>query len=124
MSPICRQGRLAGLSNVCRTALVIALVTLSAGLAAAEPSREIPGPELERLMVKVKAEHPDARILKVEREAEGGGPDVYEVKLLRPDGQVLKLYFDAATLAPVAQSSLDEGAPERRRLRERRRGHW
>ncbi len=104
--------------------LLVAIVALSAGSLAAEPSRSIPGPELEKLMVKVKAEHPEARILKVEREAEGGGAEVYEVKLLRPDGQVLKLYFDVGTLAPLAQSDLDDGTPERRRVRERRRGNW
>lgn len=110
--------------NAGRIALAVALATLIVGMAAAEPSISISGPELEKLMLKVKAEHPEARILKVEREANGGGPEVYEIKLLRPDGQVLKLYFDVVTLAPVAQSDHDGGTPQRRRLRERRREHW
>lgn len=124
MSPNCRLGRLTRRGKAGRSVLVVALVAMCAGAAAAGPSRSITGAELEKLMVKVKAEHAEARILKVEREAEGGGPELYEVKLLRPDGQVLKLYFDVESLAPVARGGLDDGAAERRRLRERGHGRW
>jgi uncharacterized membrane protein YkoI len=82
--------------------------------------------EIEQVMSKVKAQHPGASILKIEREREErlGDREIYEVKLLRPDGQVLKLYYDGATLAPIAHRADDDDSGEQHRRRERRRGHW
>ena len=55
---------------------------------------------LERLIERIQREFP-GRILRVEVEYEShGGPPawVYEVKMLTPDGQVLKLEFDAGSM--------------------------
>ena len=55
---------------------------------------------LERLIERIQEEFP-GRILRVEVEYEshGGSPAwVYEVKMLTPDGHVLKLEFDAGSM--------------------------
>ena len=104
--------------------LVLAVVGMgwwaAASLAGAQVS--IAPADLERLLAAVKAQYPEASVLKVEREpAEGQRGDLYEVKVLRPDGQVLKLYFDTTSLAPVVSRNEDD---EHHRRREGRRGHW
>lgn len=109
--------------------VVVAAAAIGVASASARADREIPiaSAEFEQLLAKVRAEHPDASILKVERERSESNAkaEVYEVKLLRPDGQVLKLYYDAATLAPVIRSGDDDDERgKRHRHRERRRDHW
>lgn len=114
------------LSRAARVVVVTAALAVATAPANADRPIPLTSADIEQLLSKVKAEHPNASILKVERErSEGGGKgEVYEVKLLRPDGQVLKLYYDAATLAPVAHHANDDERGEHRRQRERRRGHW
>lgn len=55
---------------------------------------------LEKLIERIRRDYP-GRILKVgiEHESHGGVPTwVYEVKILTPDGHVLKLEFDAGSM--------------------------
>jgi uncharacterized membrane protein YkoI len=56
---------------------------------------------LAELLARVEAEHP-GEVLEVELEDEHGRL-VYEIKLLRPGGRLAKLYFDAASGAPVTR---------------------
>lgn len=110
----------------CLAMMVAALgFAAPAGPALADRPIAMTSADVEKLLAKVKDEHPGASILKIEREKHNGGSttDVYEVKLLRADGQVLKLYYDAATLAPM-QGIDDDDKSELHRRRERRRGHW
>ena len=124
MKLFCGGRRSAMSARLAVPALVMAAVVALGGAALAD-GKKVPPADLERLLSAVKAQHPQASILKVEREAaEGNRGEVYEVKLLRPDGQVLKLYFDAATMAPVSHADEGEESPEHRRRRERHRGHW
>lgn len=51
------------------------------------------------LLQRVEARHPGARVLKVELEREEEGePMIYEVKVLTPEGVVVKLEFRASDL--------------------------
>lgn len=77
--------------------------------AALEAGRVLP---LDTLLDRLAREHP-GRLLEVELEEEGGRL-VYEVKLLQPDGRLLKLELDAAT---------GEVVERRMRADERGRGH-
>ena len=69
---------------------------------------------LDRLLARLRAEFP-GRVLKVELEYEDddGAGWIYEIKLLTPQGHVLKLDYDARTL---------ELRELKGRTRERRRG--
>lgn len=117
--------QLRSLRCAARVAVAVVGVTWGAAACLADGKVNIPAADLERLLSTVKAQHPEASVLKVEREpAEGRRGDLYEVKLLRPDGQVLKLYFDATSLAPVLTHDEDDDGAEQHRRRERRRGHW
>lgn len=113
------------LAWVARAAAATAGIVVMAGPVWAERRLEITAAGLEQLLSKVKAEHPNASILKIEHELpEGDGKTaMYEIKLLRRDGQILKLYYDAATLEPVMRGETADGGEHRRR-RERRRGNW
>lgn len=80
---------------------------------------------MDRVLAKVKAEHPHARILKAEllpAEEDSGRDWFYEVKLFPPDGRILKLVYNARTLALVERIGGGDG-PHRRRLRLRRGWH-
>lgn len=95
-----------------RTALASCLIAVlawarPAGAVEAPPAAETPPAALassDGLMAKVKAEHPDAQILKIEllRGEQADLPEwIYEVKLFPPDGRILRLTYDARTLALV-----------------------
>ena len=56
---------------------------------------------LAELLARVGAEHPGAEVLEVELEEEHGRL-VYKIKLLRPDGLLAELLYDATTGEPVA----------------------
>jgi uncharacterized membrane protein YkoI len=86
---------------------------LATAAAAAEPLSTRPA-ALEQLLSKVKAQHPNASILRVERERYGE-TEVYEMKLLGPDGQVLKLAYDTTSLAPIAYRTDGVAGQPRRR---------
>lgn len=76
----------------------------------------------DRLLAKIKAEHPDTTILKAEmrsRDLEGRQP-VYEVKLLPADGRITRLTLDARTLEVLEHAQ----AGPARQGRTRRRGNW
>ena len=113
------------LARVARAGAVLAAILITAGPVNADRAISMSEAGLEQLLSKVKAEYPNASILKVEHERSDGDrkTGVYEVKLLRRDGQILKLYFDAATLEPVMRGDTADGGEHRRR-RERRRGNW
>jgi hypothetical protein len=87
-----------------RLLLTIALAAGAVGTAAAvDGSREPNPPGLDALLLRIKAEYPDARILKVElmqEDAAGESAPVYRVKLFSPDGRIRRLTFDVHTLAP------------------------
>lgn len=56
------------------------------------------------VLAKVKAEHPDGVVLKIEllRPENAELPEwIYEVKLFPPDGRILRLTYDAKTLAHI-----------------------
>lgn len=65
--------------------------------AAREAGRILP---LAELLARVLPGQP-GEVLEVELEEEHGRL-VYEIKLLRPDGRLVELYYDAASGAPVA----------------------
>ena len=65
--------------------------------AAREAGRILP---LTELLARVLPGQP-GEVLEVELEEEHGRL-VYEIKLLRPDGRLVELYYDAASGAPVA----------------------
>jgi hypothetical protein len=104
------------------TPFFLAVCARPAGAAAGAPAA------VEGLLAKIKAEHPEAEILKIEllRGGEAGLPEwIYEVKLFPPDGRILKLTYDAKTLALVEALGGEYGCgrrngPRRRRLRLRR----
>ena len=57
--------------------------------------------DINKLLAKIKAEYPEAHILKVELlsgEPDSGQDWVYEVKLFPPDGRILRLVYDARSL--------------------------
>ncbi len=114
------------LARVTRAGAALAAILIAAGPVNADRAISMSEAGLEQLLSKVKAEHPNASILKVEHERSEGDrkTGVYEVKLLRRDGQVLKLYYDAATLVPMMHGDDAAGDGEHRRRRERRRGNW
>lgn len=67
-------------------------------------------PNLDALLLKIRANYPNARILKVELTREGAAGEgglAYRVKLFPPDGRIRKLMFDARTLAPLANAKAD-----------------
>ena len=88
-------------------ALVLALLPLARAradaddqeraLSAREAGRALP---LARILERARRDVP-GRVLGVELEDEGGRV-IYEVKVLRPDGRVRMLAYDAATGKPVA----------------------
>ena len=91
----------------CRSAAgLFVLMLILAGLPAAVQAQVAPeadiaaGTQMTKLLQRVQAAFP-GRILKVELEQgddAGGGPPVYEVKVLTASGDVLKLFYDARTL--------------------------
>ena len=66
-------------------------------LSAREAGRALP---LARILERARRDVP-GQVLGVELEDEGGRV-IYEVKVLRPDGRVRTLAYDAATGKPVA----------------------
>jgi uncharacterized membrane protein YkoI len=68
--------------------------------AARKAGRVLP---LARLLARVQAEQP-GEVLEVELEhGHGHGRLIYEIKLLRPDGRLAELRYDAATGEPVTR---------------------
>ncbi len=95
------------------------LATAAAGANTADPPALV---SVDRLLARVKAEHPHAHILRAELlpAAEDSGHDwLYEVKIFPPDGRILKLVYDARTLALLERIGGKRGR-HRRRLRLRR----
>src|SRR5690242_1786781 len=91
-----------------RTALALLLAALplagaradddqERALSAREAGRALP---LARILERAQRDTP-GQVLGVELEDEGGQV-IYEVKVLRPDGRVRMLAYDAATGKPVA----------------------
>ncbi len=79
---------------------------------------------VDRLLAKVKADHPRARILRAELRPAGRGSGrdwLYEVKIFPPDGRILKLVYDARTLQLLERIG---GGREWRRKRPRLRRGW
>lgn len=120
-------------SGFVRAAVIgFAVLIPLAALSPARADRSLPmaSGDVAQLVAAVKNAYPNASILKIEREhaKRPGGSDVYEVKLLLADGQVLKLYFDPATLAPIARHDEDDDDhghdDENDRRHQRKRGHW
>jgi uncharacterized membrane protein YkoI len=66
--------------------------------AARKAGRVLP---LAELLARVQAEQP-GEVLEVELE-HGHGRMIYEIKLLRPDGRLAELRYDAATGEPVTR---------------------
>jgi hypothetical protein len=113
-----RRAVLRRLALVCFGAISLA-TGASASAGTANPPALV---SVDRLLAKVKAEHPRARVLKAELlpAEEGSGRDwLYEVKIFPPDGRILKLVYDARTLALLEQIG-GGGGPHQRRLRLRR----
>lgn len=107
-----------------RQAVLTLAVTVA--IACVQPVRaaDTPPASVDQLLARIRAEHPNARVLKVEllpsTVASGAGA-LYEVKLFPADGRIIKLVYDARTLALVEViGGSDYGEPERRRLRLRR----
>ncbi len=95
------------------------LVTAAAGASPADPPALV---SVDRVLARVKADHPRARVLRAELRpaTEDSGHDwLYEVKIFPPDGRILKLVYDARTLALLERIGGGSG-PRRRRLRLRR----
>ena len=67
--------------------------------AARKAGRVLP---LAELLARVQAEQP-GEVLEVELE-HGHGRLIYEIKLLRPDGRLAELRYDAATGEPVTRA--------------------
>lgn len=108
-------------------AVLVPLAALSP--ARADMSLPMASGDVAQLVAAVKNAYPNASILKIEREhaRRPGASDVYEVKLLLPDGQVLKLYYDPATLVPIARHDEDDddhGHDGDDRRHQRNRGRW
>lgn len=75
---------------------------------------------LPALLERLQRTHP-GRVLELELEREHGRW-IYEVKLLQPDGQLLKLEVDAATATVLRVRRADEGRSGRERGHESGRG--
>lgn len=75
---------------------------------------------LPALLERLQRTHPGG-VLELELEREHGRW-IYEVKLLQPDGQLLKLEVDAATAQVLRVRRADEGRSGRERGRESGRG--
>lgn len=129
-APLSAVGRASGLvrAAVIGFAMLVPLAPLSP-VRADRPIATTSG-DVAQLVAALKSAYPDASILKIESEHAGrpGGTEVYEVKLLLPDGQVLKLYYDPATLAPIARHDDDDDDhghdDDEDRRHQRKRGHW
>lgn len=116
-----RPERRAVLRRLALALIGAAIITASAaaGAGTGDPPALQP---VDRLLAAVKAEHPQARILKAELLAaeDGTGRDwLYVVKIFPPDGRILKLVYDARTLQLLERIGGGDG-PHRRRLRLRR----
>jgi|WetSurMetagenome_2_1015567.scaffolds.fasta_scaffold1210181_1 hypothetical protein len=77
---------------------------------------------LEALLAKIKADHPDWAILKVDlasRNENGESSWIYVAKLFPPDGRIQRQIFDAITLKLLEESPQGGGrnCPWRRRFR-------
>jgi hypothetical protein len=114
-----------------RLGLAALALVASAALAAAEPAATRDGVAggtlagFDRLLAKIKAEHPDATILKAEmrtRDLEGRQP-VYVVKLLPADGRITRLTVDAHSLEVLEHAGGDPQGRGQHRRRERHRGN-
>lgn len=84
-----------------------------------------PAAPLDRLLARIKAEHPGASILRAELrtlDLEGWWL-TYEVKLLRRDGSIARMTYDARTLELIDAAGGRHG-PGPHRRRERWRGGW
>ena len=89
---------------------------------------------VDALLGKIRKAYPKANLLKVERVSEEGNAHLlrfYQVKLLLPNGRILKLIYDVRTLAlvetigcPKACGRRQGNHHRRHRYRHRRRGGW
>jgi hypothetical protein len=121
--------------NVKKIVFLIMAVLFFSGDLRAEPNIPQKAPDgirnINALLVKVRKNYPNAEVLKVELHR-GDARDtptwIYEVKLFPPDGHIMKLAYDAQTLAFLgAYGRYEAGHPRRRRLRRRRgwrHGDW
>lgn len=78
------------------------LLVLAQPMALAKDEARPPLASAEAVLARIKEAHPDAQILKIEllrNEEEEGPAWIYEAKLFPPDGRILKLAYDAQTLA-------------------------
>jgi uncharacterized membrane protein YkoI len=72
-----------------------------------EPAK---APNFDALLLKIRADYPNARILKVEltrEDAAGEGGLAYRVKLFPPNGRIQRLMFNARTLEPLSNVKTD-----------------
>jgi hypothetical protein len=108
-----------------RAALALLLFSALAPALASPENAPAGVASADSVIAKVKAEHPGAKILKIEltRGEDADLPEwIYEVKLFPPDGRILRLTYDARSLALVETAGPGSecrrgGGPARLRLR-------
>jgi hypothetical protein len=104
-------------------------VLLSISIGALADTRTSPAPAIAvtavaAVLAKIKADFPDASILKLDRRTADleGEQLTYEVKLLTADGRIARLTYNAASAALIEQAGMSRGGQAPQRHRERRRG--